>query len=88
MRDERRGLSRISLRLPAGARSATRGLHPGCACFARHADYIHFNPVRHSYVSRVRDWPYSSFRRMVRLGVYPLDWAGDAADNDSDSGER
>jgi putative transposase len=24
--------------------------------FARHADYIHFNPVKHGHVSRVRDW--------------------------------
>ncbi len=56
--------------------------------FARHADYIHFNPVKHRYVSRVRDWPYSSFHRMVRLGVYPLDWGGDAADNSSGFGER
>jgi hypothetical protein len=40
------------------------------------------------HVSRVRDWPYSSFHRMVRFGVYPLDWAGDAADNRSRFGER
>jgi putative transposase len=56
--------------------------------FARHADYIHFNPVKHGHVGRVRDWPYSSFHRMVRFGVYPLDWAGDAADNPSGFGER
>jgi putative transposase len=56
--------------------------------FARYADYIHFNPVKHGHVSRVRDWPYSSFHRMVRFGVYPLDWAGDAADNRSRFGER
>ena len=36
---------------------------------ARHADYIHFNPVKHGHVGRVRDWPYSSFHRMVRLGL-------------------
>ena len=36
--------------------------------FARHADYIHFNPVKHGYVERVQDWPFSSFHRMVRLG--------------------
>ena len=24
--------------------------------FARHADYIHFNPVKHGDVNRVRDW--------------------------------
>jgi putative transposase len=44
--------------------------------FARHADYIHFNPVKHGYVPRVLDWPYSSFHRLVQLDVYPQDWAG------------
>ncbi|HYZ40629.1 MAG TPA: hypothetical protein VE687_08390, partial [Stellaceae bacterium] len=43
--------------------------------FARHADYIHFNPVRHGLVGRAVDWPYSSFHRMVRRGIYPADWA-------------
>jgi len=56
--------------------------------FARHTDYIHYNPVKHGYVRRVRDWRHSSFRRMVRLGVYPPDWAGDAADITSGFGER
>ena len=45
----------------------------------RHADYIHFNPVKHGHVSRVVDWPYSSFRRWVADGVYGLEW-GSAAD--------
>src|SRR3974390_1446199 len=31
--------------------------------FERHVDYIHFNPVKHGYVTRVRDWPYSSFHQ-------------------------
>jgi putative transposase len=43
--------------------------------FRRHADYIHFNPIKHGHVGRVKDWPYSSFHRMARLGVYPEDWA-------------
>lgn len=43
----------------------------------RHFDYIHINPVKHGWVGRVRDWPYSSFHRAVRQGLYPLDWAGD-----------
>ena len=55
---------------------------------ARHADYIHFNPVKHAHVRRVRDSPYSSFHRMVKLGVYPLDWAGDVASNDAGFGEK
>jgi putative transposase len=45
--------------------------------FVRHLDYIHFNPVKHGHAARVRDWPYSSFRRWVRLGAYPEDWADD-----------
>jgi len=56
--------------------------------FERHADYIHFNPVKHAYVSRAADWPYSSFRRFVRLGVYPEDWAGDPAEQKHELGER
>ena len=55
--------------------------------FSRHADYIHRNPVKHGHVGRVRDWPYSSFHRMVRLGLYPEDWAGDVWDV-ADIGER
>ena len=56
--------------------------------YARHVDCIHFNPVKHRHVRRVRDWPYSSFHRMVRLGVYPQDWAGDVADDRGAFGER
>jgi putative transposase len=58
------------------------------ADFVRHSDYIHFNPVKHGRVNRVKDWPYSSFHRMVRLGLYPEDWAGDRADGDRGFGER
>ncbi len=42
----------------------------------RHFDYIHYNPVKHGLVTRVADWPHSSFHRFVENGVYPLDWAG------------
>jgi putative transposase len=44
----------------------------------RHLDYIHFNPVKHGYVTRAIDWPYSTFRRYVRDGIYPSDWGGAA----------
>jgi putative transposase len=56
--------------------------------FERHVNYIHFNPVKQGHVPRVKDWPYSSFHRMVRLGVYTDDWAGDARDEGVDFGER
>ncbi|MGH8334616.1 MAG: REP-associated tyrosine transposase, partial [Pseudomonas sp.] len=39
---------------------------------ARHVDYVHWNPVKHGYVIRVADWPYSSFHRYVTRGLYPL----------------
>jgi hypothetical protein len=44
--------------------------------YRHHVDYIHYNPVKYGYVTRVVDWPFSSFHRFVRLGMYPSDWAG------------
>ena len=44
--------------------------------YAAHVDYVHINPVKHGLVSRVADWPYSSFHKFVAAGVYSLDWAG------------
>jgi putative transposase len=55
--------------------------------FARHVDYIHFNPVKHGLARRVRDWPYSSFHRYVREGRLPDDWAGDIGESGTDFGE-
>jgi putative transposase len=43
----------------------------------RHVDYIHFNPVKHGLVTRVTDWPHSSFHRYVERGDLPADWGGD-----------
>jgi putative transposase len=56
--------------------------------FARHIDYVHINPVKHSLVTRVCDWPHSSFHRMVKLGICPVDWAGDVETDDGHFGER
>jgi putative transposase len=56
--------------------------------FARHVDYIHFNPVKHGHSVRVRDWPLSSFHRMVRAGIYPEDWGGDLSMDGAGFGER
>ena len=44
--------------------------------FVAHVDYVHFNPVKHGWVRRVKDWEYSTFHRYVDQGVLPLDWAG------------
>ena len=44
--------------------------------YARHVDYVHWNPIKHGLVQRLADWPYSSFHRYVESGIYPPDWAG------------
>lgn len=44
------------------------------ADYQHHFDYIHFNPKKHGHVEQLSDWPYSSFHRAVRAGIYPLDW--------------
>jgi hypothetical protein len=50
--------------------------------------YIHITPVKHRLVARVRDWPYSSCHCMVKLGLYPEDWAGDVSHDGGIFGER
>ncbi|QMT41041.1 REP-associated tyrosine transposase [Neisseria shayeganii] len=52
-----------------------------------HIDYIHFNPVKHGYVTRVADWPYSSFHRYVQRGILPADWVGSGIEAEGDFGE-
>ncbi|KPZ62172.1 REP-associated tyrosine transposase [Pseudoalteromonas sp. P1-7a] len=42
-----------------------------------HINYVHFNPLKHGLVSRVVDWPYSSFHRAVKQGVYTNNWCGE-----------
>ncbi|MEM9002535.1 MAG: transposase [Cyanobacteria bacterium P01_F01_bin.86] len=39
-----------------------------------HMDYIHYNPVKHSYCSSPSDWRYSSFHRLVQTGLYAAEW--------------
>lgn len=53
----------------------------------RHIDYIHYNPVKHGLVARVRDWPHSSFHRYVAEGVLPADWGGDIREITNSFGE-
>jgi putative transposase len=54
--------------------------------FECHADYIHWNPVKHGWVKQVKDWPYSSFhdyvictRRIGRAGRTGIFAAGNDA---------
>ena len=55
--------------------------------YKNHMDYLHFNPVKHGWVKNVTEWPYSSFHRYLKRGVYSVDWAGGEL-NDLKTGER
>lgn len=55
--------------------------------FARHVDYIHWNPVKHGLTQSVSEWPYSTFHRYVKEGVYAADWGGFMERGDESFGE-
>jgi putative transposase len=42
--------------------------------YENHVNYIHFNPVKHGYVTSLRDWPWTTFHRFVNNGIYTADW--------------
>ncbi len=46
------------------------------ADYQAHMDYVHINPVKHGLAKQVVDWPYSTFHRWVKRGVYKAHWAG------------
>jgi putative transposase len=44
----------------------------------RCVDDIHVNPLEHGLVSRVIDWPWSSFHRYVQDGYHYIEWGNSA----------
>jgi putative transposase len=46
-----------------------------------HLDYIHYNPVKHGLAKNVSDWPWSSFHRFVKMGLYHPDWGSKIGEN-------
>jgi putative transposase len=44
--------------------------------FENHVNYVHINHVKHGLVKDVSEWPFSTFHRTVKLGVYPQNCAG------------
>jgi putative transposase len=50
--------------------------------YARHLDYIHYNPVKHGYVTKPAEWAYSSFRKFVEAGVYQENWGQNSGVDD------
>ncbi|CAM3094186.1 REP-associated tyrosine transposase [Pseudoalteromonas distincta] len=47
-----------------------------------HINYIHYNPVKHKYVSKVSDWSFSSFHRYVNNSKLLSNWECDNNLND------
>jgi REP-associated tyrosine transposase len=43
--------------------------------FEKHVNYIHYNPVKHGYVSHPIDWPFSTLHRYLHRGILPANWA-------------
>lgn len=44
--------------------------------FARHMDYVHYNPFKHGLCKHVAAWPFSTFHRYVAQGFYSSNWSG------------
>ena len=40
----------------------------------KHLDYIHYNPIKHDYTNKAKDWEFSSFNKFVKQHFYELDW--------------
>jgi len=46
-----------------------------------HMDYIHYNPVKHGYVSRPDAWQYSSYSHALNKGWYDINWGRSLPEN-------
>ena len=42
--------------------------------YVNHFHYIHYNPVKHGYVSKPENWPHSSFHTYLSEGWYETGW--------------
>ena len=55
---------------------------------ARHVDYIHFNPVKHGWVTHPVDWPHSTLHGNIERGMAVSDWGVQIGDGVDGYGER
>jgi putative transposase len=55
--------------------------------YENHLNYIHFNPVKHGYVTSPIAWPWTTFHTYVKNGIYPADW-GEGVRIPSDAGHE
>lgn len=58
------------------------------ADYVRRVDYIHFNPVKHGYVERASERPYSSIQPCIAVRTLDPHWGGYVPDKDKDNFEK
>lgn len=59
------------------------------ADLSQHVDYIHYNPVKHGWVTHAADWPHSTLQGYIERGILPPEWGGsDIEDRAVVYGER
>lgn len=56
--------------------------------FEKHVDYIHYNPVKHGYVRRTDEWPYSTIHDYISKGLLDPNWGYGEVIEDIGCGER
>jgi putative transposase len=86
-----RSLEETEYRSPVRVKKGERGIWQrrfwehtirGDTDYFSYIDYVHLNPYKHGLVAHVKDWPYSSFHKYVKEGVYPVDWMTEVVDKD------
>lgn len=54
----------------------------------RHVDYVHYNPVKHGWVKRPVDWPYSTLHGYINRKMAAPDWGTQPGEDGGGFGER
>ncbi len=56
--------------------------------YEHHINYIHYNPVKHGYVTTPIEWKYSSIHRFIQADLLPKNWGCNDEFNVRNFGER
>ncbi|HGJ63953.1 TPA: transposase [bacterium] len=49
--------------------------------YGKHLDYIHYNPVKHAYVTKPEDFLHTSYIEYIKKGWYEIGWGHREPDN-------
>ncbi len=55
--------------------------------YEKHINYIHHNPVKHGYVNKAIDWPYSTIHDYIAKGILTCDVGHEGESDDEPFGE-